>query len=128
MGKKSMKMIKPKLQAESVTNKTEITSYIKSVYESVADKNTLKYVPSFILFVCCVVEECYSKKSIHNAKIDKKQEVLDHISAFVESNLNENDKNIISAIIEDLHSSRRIKRVSIVQKLVFTIGSFFLKG
>lgn len=126
MGKTSMRMIKPKLQAETITNKTEIDNYIKSVYDGIADKSTLKYLPSFILFVCCVVEECYSKKSVHQSKISKKDEVIQHIFAFLEQRPNENDNIIISAIIEDLHSSGRIKRVSLVQKIVFTIGNFFL--
>ena len=68
MGKSTMRMIKPKLQAETITNKTEIDNYIKSVYDGIVDKSTLKYLPSFILFVCCVVEECYSKRSIHQSK------------------------------------------------------------
>jgi hypothetical protein len=127
MGKTSMKLVKPKLQALAVTDKTEIDSYIKSVYEGIHDKQSLKFLPSFILFVCCVVEECYSKRSVHQTKINKRDEVLQHISAFLTTTLNDHDKNIISAIIEDLHSSGRIKKVSRVQKMIFTIGSFFLK-
>lgn len=127
MGKSTMRMIKPKLQAETITNKTEIDNYIKSVYDGIVDKSTLKYLPSFILFVCCVVEECYSKRSVHQSKINKKDEVLQHIGVFLCQALSETDKNIVGAIIEDLHSSGRIKRVSLVQKVIFTIGNFFLK-
>lgn len=122
-----MKYVKPTLQAEAVTDKNEIDCYIKSVYEGVTDKTALKFLPSFILFVCCVVEECYSKRSVHHSKIDKKEEVLKHISNFLAITLSEQDKSVLTAIIEDLHSSGRIKRVSRVQKIVFTIGSFFLK-
>lgn len=127
MGKHSFKLVKPKLQAETVANKTDIDSYIKSVYEAVSDKQSLKFLPSFILFVCCVVEEAYSKRSVHQRKIDKREETLKHISTFLGFTLSEADKNIIVAIIEDLHSSNRIKRVSMVSKIIFTIGSFFLK-
>ncbi len=128
MGKTSMKLVKPKLQALAVTDKTEIDNYIKSVYEGINDKQSLKFLPSFILFVCCIVEECYSKRSIHHAKIDKRSEVLQHINVFLGTALGENDKTIVSSIIEDLHSSGRIKKVSMVQKMIFTIGSFFLKS
>lgn len=127
MGKNSMKLVKPKLQAEAVMDKTEIDSYIKSVYEGVSDKQSLKFLPSFILFVCCVVEECYSKRSIHHTKIDKREEVLRHIASFLGVTISESDKNVLISIIEDLHSSGRIKRVSRVQRMIFTIGSFFLK-
>lgn len=122
-----MKLVKPKLQAEAVMDKTEIDAYIKSVYEGVSDKQSLKFLPSFILFVCCVVEECYSKRSIHHSKIDKLAEVIHHICTFLETVIPDSDKAVITSIIEDLHSSGRIKRVSRVQKMVFTIGSFFLK-
>lgn len=127
MGKNSMKLVKPKLQALCITDKSEIDGYIKHVYEGIVDKNSLKFLPSFILFICCVVEEVYSKRSVHHAKINKRDEVLQHVNTFLESQLSEADKQVIVSIIEDLHSSKRIKRVSIVQKLAFTIGSFFLK-
>lgn len=120
-----MKLVKPKLQAETITNKGEIDNYVKSVYDGIADKSNLKYLPSFILFVCCCVEECYSKRSIHQSKINKKQEVLEHIATFLKASLTEQDKTIINAIIEDLHSSKRIKRVSMVSKIIFHIGNFF---
>lgn len=122
-----MKLVKPRLQAESITDKTEINNYIKSVYEGVTDKHSLKFLPSFILFVCCVVEECYSTRSVHKSKINKKEEVFNHVSTFLECPLNEPDKNIIGNIIEDLHSSKRINKVSMVSKLVFHIGNFFLR-
>jgi hypothetical protein len=127
MGKTSMKLVKPKLQALAVTDKSEIDNYILSVYEGITERQSLKFLPSFILFVCCVVEECYSKRSVHHAKIDKRAEVLKHIASFLSVQLSESDQTIISSIIEDLHSSKRIKRVSMVQKVIFTIGSFFLK-
>lgn len=122
-----MKLVKPKLQAESVMDKTEIDAYIKSVYDGVTDKQSLKFLPSFILFVCCVVEECYSKKTVHQSKLNKRDEVLHHMTAFFGNQISNADQQIIISIIEDLHSSGRIKRVSRVQKMVFTIGSFFLK-
>jgi RecG-like helicase len=128
MGKNSMKLVKPKLQALCITDKSEIDGYIKDVYEGIVDKNSLKFLPSFILFICCVVEEVYSKRSVHHAKINKRDEVLQHVNTFLDSQLTEADKQVIISIIEDLHSSKRIKKVSIVQKLAFTIGSFFLKN
>jgi hypothetical protein len=123
-----MKLVRPKLQAHAITDKTEIDNYIKSVYDGIVDKNSLRYLPSFILFVCCVVEECYAKKTIHNSKINKRDEVLQHICNFLGTPFSETDKNIIISIIEDLHSSGRIKRVSFVSKLIFNLGSWFLKN
>jgi len=127
MGKKSMHLVRPKLQALAVTDKTDIDNYINSVYDGITDKNQLKFLPSFILFVCCVVEEVYCKKSKHHSKINKKDEVLHHICNFLAIALTEPEKLIIQNIIEDLHSSGRIKRVSFVSKLIFNLGSWFLK-
>jgi hypothetical protein len=127
MGKTSMKLVKPNLQALAVTDNCVLDDFLLSVYEGITERQSLKFLPSFILFVCCVVEECYSKRSVHHSKIDKRAEVLKHVSSFLSVQLSETDQTIISSIIEDLHSSKRIKRVSMVQKVVFTIGSFFLK-
>lgn len=132
MGKKSMHLVKPKLEASSIMDKTEIDKYIRDVYSGIiynekADRKTLKFLPSFILFVCCCVEECYSKKTIHTSKIDKLAEVIYHIDTFLQEGLTDEDRQIICRIIEDLHSSGRIKRISMVQKFIFHIGNFFLK-
>lgn len=119
-----MFLVKPKLQAKAVMTKGEIDRYIATVYEGISDKNSLKFLTSFILFVCCVVEEVYTKKS---DKVNKRDEVIGHIVTFLGYNLSDEDRRVIINIIEDLHSSRRIKRVSMAQQLIFTIGSFFLK-
>ena len=122
MGLKQIQLIKPKSVAKSIVSHTEIQSYINEMYKDVADKNRLKYLSSFILFICCVIEECYQK----DKKIDKKNEVMKHIETFLGVQLKDQDRQIITDIIEDLHSSRRIKRVAFIQKALFTIGSFFL--
>ncbi len=124
MPRKNMFLVKPKLQAKAVMTKGEIDRYIATVYEGISDKNSLKFLTSFILFVCCVVEEVYTKKS---DKVNKRDEVIGHIVTFLGYNLSDEDRRVIVNIIEDLHSSRRIKRVSMAQQLIFTIGSFFLK-
>jgi RecG-like helicase len=123
----NLKLVKPRLKAASLQTRDEINAYIQEIYETHTNKNELKYLSSFILFVCCCVEESYSKKSRQNKKVDKKIEVLEHIATFIAQPLSDADKRIIEEIIEDLHSSKRIKRVSFIDKLVFTIGNFFFK-
>ena len=82
----------------------------------------------FILYVCCCVEETYAnKKNIENGKVNKKEEVLKLIGEFIKVPLNEQDKKLIFEIIEDLHSSRRIKKVSFISKSIFWLSKFFLK-
>jgi RecG-like helicase len=123
----NLKLVRPVLKAASLQTRDEINAYIQEVYQSHTNKTELKYLCSFILFVCCCVEESYSRKSRQNKKVDKKIEVLEHIATFVGQPLSESDKRIIEEIVEDLHSSKRIKRVSFIDKLVFTLGNFFFK-
>lgn len=123
----NLKLVRPVLKAASLQTRDEINAYIQEIYGTHTNKTELKYLSSFILFVCCCVEESYSKKSRQNKKIDKKIEVLEHIATFISQPLSDADKRIIEEIVEDLHSSKRIKRVSFIDKLVFTIGNFFFK-
>jgi hypothetical protein len=127
MGLDNLKHIKPKNKAKILKTASDIQIYLNDTYSDIPDKSSLKYVVSFILFVCCLVEEAYSKKKIENKKVNKKDEVFNHMSKFLNVSLNDQDKTIIGEIIEDLHSSQRIKKVSLLQKFTFFIASKFLK-
>jgi len=126
MGLKQIQLVKPKSIALNIASFNEIQSYIDDTYKEVSDKSRLKYLSSFILFVCCIIEEAYQPRNIQNKKVDKKDEVIKHIATFLNVPLSEEERRVIGDIIEDLHSSRRIKRVAFIQKALFTIGSFFL--
>ena len=127
MGVSNLKLIKPKNKAKVIQTFGEIQDFLTDTYKDIPDKTSLKYLVSFILFVCCLVEEAYAKNTPENKKISKKDEVFNHINKFIGIQLNEQDKKIIGEIIEDLHSSRRIKRVSYLQKTLFIVAKFFLK-
>jgi RecG-like helicase len=126
MGLKQIQLVKPKSIALNIASFNEIQSYIADIYKDVPDKSRLKFLSSFILFVSCVIEEAYLPRDRANRKVDKKEEVLKHIATFLGGTLSEEDKRVIGDIVDDLHSSRRIKRVSFLAKTLFTIGSFFL--
>ncbi len=126
MGLKQISLVKPKSIALNIASFNEIQTYIDDTYKEVSDKSRLKYLSSFILFVCCIIEEAYQPRNIQNKKVDKKEEVIKHIATFLSVPLSEEERRVIGDIIEDLHSSRRIKRVAFIQKALFTIGSFFL--
>lgn len=127
MGISNLKLIKPKNKAKAIQTFGDIQDFLNETYKDIPDKSQLKYLVSFILFVCCLVEEAYSKNTPENKKISKKDEVFNHITKFLNVSLNDQDKKIIGEIIEDLHSSRRIKRVSFLQKTLFIVAKFFLK-
>ena len=124
MGVSNLAYIKPNNKAKDIKTFGLVQQYLAENYVDVKDRYNLKYVVSFVLFICCLVEEAYNNKT---SKVNKKEEVFLHISKFLNISLDENDKNIIGEIIEDLHSSRRIKRVSFLTKSTKLLISFFLK-
>lgn len=124
MGVSNLSYIKPDNKAKDIKTFGLVQQYLAENYVDVKDRPNLKFVVSFVLFVCCLVEEAYNKKT---SKVNKKDEVYLHISKFLSITLTEPDKQIIGEIIEDLHSSRRIKRVSFLAKTSKLLISFFLK-
>lgn len=129
MGINNIHNIKPKNRAKVIATFGDIQEYLNETYSDVSptEKSNLKYIVSFILFVCCLIEEAYSKKSVQNKKVDKKEECFKHIEKFLNVALNAQDKTIIGEIVEDLHSSRRIKKVSFLQKTLLIMAHIFLK-
>ena len=85
MGLKQIKLVKPKSIALNIASFNEIQSYIDDTYKDVSEKSRLKYLSSFILFVCCIIEEAYQPRNLQNKKVDKKEEVMKHIEAFFEA-------------------------------------------
>ena len=128
MGLGNLKLLKPGNKSKVVVNASVISEYLDKNFGKVQDKNSLKYLPSFILYICCCVEEAYSNKNnIENTKVNKKDEVLKLIADFIKVTLSDQDKKQITEIIEDLHSSRRIKKVTYLSKGVFWLTKFFLR-
>jgi len=126
---KNLNLIKPTNKSKVVSGSTAIAEHIEVHFGKVVNKQDLKTMPSFILFVCCLVEEAYSSKNNkENEKINKKDEVIKLMQSFITGTFNEVEKKAISEIIEDLHSSKRIKRVSKSVSTLRTVARFFLKN
>ena len=127
MGFQNLALVKPKTKSKVIQGTQFILEQIETNYAKIPNKADLKYLPSFILYVCCLVEEAYSnKKNLENGKLNKKEEVFKIIIEFIKVNLTEQDKKLISEIIEDLHTSGRIKRVSYLTKTFFHLSKVFL--
>lgn len=126
---KNLSLIKPTNKSKVVSGSTAILEQLEVHFGKVANKLELKQLPSFILFVCCLVEEAYSsKRNKENQKVSKKEEVLKLVQTFLNVQLNEQDKKQIGEIIEDLHSSNRIKKVSSLSHTFYCVTKFFLKN
>ena len=128
---KNLNLIKPTNKSKVVSGSTSILEHIEAHFGKVTNKAELKTMPSFILFVCCLVEEAYSSKhNKENGKINKKEEVMKLMQMFISNNapFPEPEKKAIGEIIEDLHSSHRIKRASSLSSTFYCFIKFFLKN
>ena len=127
MGFKNLSLIKPTTKVKVVQGAQFILEQLETNYGKLTNKQDLKYLPSFILYVCCLVEEAYSNKNnLENGKLNKKDEVLKLVSEFIKIPLSEPDKKLIGEIIEDLHTSKRIKKVSYLSKTLYLLSKVFL--
>ena len=71
-----------------------------------------KIDPSLLRFLCNIVENSYNKKDVVDKKNDKKKVVLDVYLILKPQFNNVDDKNILNNLIEDLHTSEQIGKVS----------------
>lgn len=127
MGFKNLALIRPTTKVKVVQGAQFILEQLDTNYGKLQNKQDLKFIPSFILYVCCLVEEAYSNKNnLENGKLNKKDEVLKLISEFLKVPFTEQDKKLIGEIIEDLHTSKRIKKVSYLSKTLFLLSKVFL--
>ncbi len=87
--------------------------------------NLLKLNPSFILSACNIVENLYDK----HHKTDKKELATTILrECLKQKNLDYygDELKYLSVIIDDLHSSKKIRKISLKKKLGNKMGNFFL--
>ena len=87
----------------------EIVEYIKQSIKKISPD---KIDPSLLRFICNIVENSYSKKSISDSKIDKKKIVVDVYVILKPSANSPDDRIMLDRLIEDFHSSGQILKVS----------------
>ena len=127
MGFQNLALVRPSTKSKVIQGTQFILEQIDTNYSMIPNKSDLKYLPSFILYICCLIEEAYSnKRNLENGKVNKKDEVYKIITEFTKVNLTEQDKKLIGEIIEDLYTSKRIKRVSYLTKTFFCLSKVFL--
>ena len=83
---------------------------------------------SLLRFLCNVVENSYNKKDVVDSKVNKKQIVIDVYIILKPQCNNQDDKNILDKLIEDLHTSKQILKVSRLRYYYKLLKNhFFLK-
>ena len=117
------KLVKPKNALQVAVRCAKLVDKLKEELKDV-DWSKSKFEPAILEYVCNLVECEFHKKQTHEAKVDKKQVVLDVVSKFV--GLSDPDKQIMGQIIEHLHSTGRIalpKTFTILRTLAMSLAS-----
>ena len=91
---------------------TLIGQIVDFVKENIKKLSPDKIDPSLLRFICNVIENSYTKKNVTDYKIDKKKVVIDVYIILKPSANNEDDRQMLDKLIEDLHSSGQILKVS----------------
>ena len=128
MVKTSVELVKPKSLLKVLIRSGDVIEYVVNTLQKIPDLENQKFNLSLIRYICEIVENTnvYSSKTVALEKTNKKDVVFSILQKLY-PNLTEEDKKIINGIIEDLHSSGRIKMVK-RSKLIFTkIKGFFFK-
>ena len=87
----------------------EIVEFVK---ENIKKLSSDKIDPSLLRFICNVIENSYTKKDVIDNKIDKKKVVIDVYIILKPAANNAEDRRMLDKMIEDLHSSGGILKVS----------------
>lgn len=84
---------------------------------------------SLLRLLCNKLENSIVKNGdVIDDKIDKKKLVLDEYFKLKPSSNNPQDKLILENLLEDLHNTKQIKKVSKKRKLTHFVKSFFKKN
>ena len=113
--KLSVSMVKPKNLLQAIKSTTDLETYILDSLKGI-ELTSHKFNPDLILYICNVVENWFYKykKSVADEKINKKDIVIKIIKKLIPS-INSIDEQSIIQIIEHLHSSKKIKVISLLK-------------
>jgi hypothetical protein len=114
--------------ANALKVKKLLVDISKKVENSLKDMDLekLKVDPDVILFIANQIENSFdSDKEIAYSKIDKKSLFFDIIKKVI-PNVSQEEEEVISAILEHLHSSERITKIS-TWKFLMGLPSYLLK-
>jgi hypothetical protein len=103
--------------------------YHEFVLEQVKKVNQTDLVDiSLLRALCNWLENSIDKKEVIDEKVDKKKLVLDEYIRLKPGANTEDTKQLLNKLIEDLHNSSAIKKISQRQKLCHKIKSCLVKS
>ena len=98
-----------------------VVSHVKKVSPDVIDVSLLRAL-------CNWLENAIDKKEVVDEKLDKKKIVVDEYLRLKPQANNQQFKEIIEKLIEDLHNTGQIVKLSKRNKLFYKIKSFLLSS
>ncbi len=98
-----------------------VVSHVKKVSPDVIDISLLRAL-------CNWLENAIDKKEVVDEKLDKKKIVVDEYIRLKPQANTQQFKDIIEKLIEDLHNTGAIKKMSSRNKLFYKIKSFLLSS
>ena len=113
--KLSVSMVKPKNLLLQIKSSSDLETYIIESLKGI-ELTSHKFNPDLILYVCNVIENWFHKyqKSIADEKLNKKDIAIKILKKLIPS-ISAQDELSIVQIIEHLHSSKKIKVVSLLK-------------
>ena len=117
-------LIKPKNYLKTLILIRDISMLLRDKLKDIdLEKNILN--PDIILYICNILENSYNKKNVADKKINKKQVVIDIIKNLI-PNVSPDVLLQIDTLIEHLHSSGSIIKISTIMKM-FHLSKFFFQ-
>ena len=119
----NLSFVKTKHSLWEASQRSALCAAICDRVREVDNYEKLKFDNELLIFLCSCVENSVDKKD--KIKINKKALVFEVLDKLFD--MSSDDKAIISASIEFLHSNKLIKKVGILKKWSRLTSDFFLK-
>lgn len=119
----NLSFVKTKHSLFEASQRSALCAAICDRVREVDNYEKLKFDNELLIFLCSCVENSIDKKD--KIKIDKKTLVFEVLDKLFD--MSSDDKAIISASIEFLHSNKLIKKVGTLKKYTRLASDWFLK-
>lgn len=107
--------------------KNDFIEFVKENFKNIDQSNDTKIDRSLLRNLCNIVESTYNKKNVVDEKLDKKKLVIDVYFLLKPLSNNDTDKKILEGLIEDLHNTGQIKKISLKRRTKKGLSGFLKK-
>jgi len=118
------KLVKPKNAVSVALKVSKIVQRLKDELKDDYDWKKHVCEPSLIEYIGRLIEGEFQKKKVVDGKINKRNVLLEILEKLINTTLTVQEKDIIYAIVEHLHSTGRFKLVSNSRVVKNVLSSF----